>query len=150
MLRNCVNEHQEDWDKYVGPLTYAYNSHINRSTRTKLFELVLSRPPPEFSLRRADGDASISDREKQRAKLLKTLDATIQRAYGSLRRTQARYKRDFDKRVRRINERLKPGDYSYFNPTDAQRRRTSSRHRPLDLTESGPTTDARSRSIVMG
>ena len=50
MLRNYVGEHQDDWDVYVRPLTYAYNSHVHRTTRTMPFELVLSRPPPEFSL----------------------------------------------------------------------------------------------------
>ena len=59
MLRNYVGEHQDDWDVYVGLLTYAYNSHVHRTTRTTPFELVLSRPPPEFSLRRADGDAPL-------------------------------------------------------------------------------------------
>ena len=125
MLRNYVNEHQDDWDVYVGPLTYAYNSHVHRNTHTTPFELVLSRPPPNFSLRRADGDTPPSDRGTQRAEFLETLDATIQKAYESLRRTQARYKSDFDKRVRRINARLKRGDYVYMNFTD--RARTSNR-----------------------
>ena len=121
MLRNYVNEHQDDWDVYVGSLTYAYNSHVHRTTRTTPFELVLSRPPPEFSLCRGDGDAPPSDRETMPADFLKTLDATIQKAYGSLRRMLARYKRDFDKRVRRINARLKPGDHAYLNLTDGAR-----------------------------
>ena len=54
----------------------------------------------------------------QRAEFLTTLDDTIQRAYESLQRTQARYKHDFDKRVRLINARLKPGNYVYLNPTN--------------------------------
>ena len=118
MVRNYAGEHQDDWDVYVGPLTYAYNSHVHRTTRTTPFELVFSRPPPEFFLRRADGDAPPPDRGKQRAEFLKTLDSTIQKAYESLRRTQARYKRDFDKRIRRINSRLRPGEYVYLNPTE--------------------------------
>ena len=118
MLRNYVSDHQGDWDVYVGPLTYAYNSHIHRTTRTKPFELIVSRPPPEFSLRRADGDAPPSDRGNARAEFLKMLQDTIQKAYESLRRTQARYKRDFDRRVRRINTRLAPGNYVYLNPSD--------------------------------
>ena len=67
MLRNYVSEHQDDWDAYVGPPTYAYNSHVHRTKRTTPFELVLSRPPPEFSLRRTDGDAPSSDRGNARA-----------------------------------------------------------------------------------
>ena len=51
-------------------------------------------------------------------KFLKTLDDTIQKAYGSLGRTQVRYKREFDKRMRRINTHLAPGNYIYRNPTD--------------------------------
>ena len=50
MLRNYVNEHQDDWDRYAKALTYAYNNHVHRSTGTTPFSLVLSRPPPEFSL----------------------------------------------------------------------------------------------------
>ena len=48
MLRNYVGEHQEDWDVYVGPITY--NSHVHCTKRRTHLELVLSRPPPEFSL----------------------------------------------------------------------------------------------------
>ena len=102
----------------MGPLTYAYNSHVHRSTRTTPFKLVLSRPPPDFSLRRTEGDGPLPDRRTHRAEFLKKLDETIQKAYGSLRRTQARYKRDFEKRVRRVNTRLKPGNYVYLDLTD--------------------------------
>ncbi|CDF38002.1 unnamed protein product [Chondrus crispus] len=118
MLCNYVGENQEDWDVYVGPLTYAYNYHVHRTTRTTPFELVPSRPPPKFSLRKADSDAPPSDRRSQRAEFLRTLDDTMKKAYASLRQTQARYKRDFDKRVRRIHARLKPRNYVYLNPAD--------------------------------
>ena len=60
----------------------------------------------------------LADRGTQRAEFFKTLDATIQKAYRSLRRTQARYKRDFDKRVCRINTRLEPRNFVYLNLTD--------------------------------
>ena len=46
MPRNYVSEHHHDWDVYVGPLTYAYSSHVHRTTRTTPFELLLSRPSP--------------------------------------------------------------------------------------------------------
>ena len=102
----------------MGPLAYAYKSHLHRTTRTTPFKLVLSRPPQEFSLRRADVAAPLSERGNQHAEFLKSLDPTIQKAYGNLRRTQARYKHDFDKRIRRINSRLYPGESVYLNPTD--------------------------------
>ena len=46
MLRNYLGEHLDDWDMYVGLLTYAYSFHVHRTTGTTPFELVLSRPPP--------------------------------------------------------------------------------------------------------
>ena len=105
ILRNYVNEHQNDWDVYAAALNYAYSCQVHRSTRTTLFDLVLTRPPPEFSLhhsarRHSTPDATTRDYFKQR------FDLSIQRAYKSLQRTQARYKQDCDKRVRRINSRI--------------------------------------------
>ena len=50
MLRNYVNEYKTDWDRYATALTYSFNCHVHRSTNTTSFNLVLSRPPPEFSL----------------------------------------------------------------------------------------------------
>ena len=38
MLRSYVNEHQNDWDRYATPLTYAYYNHVHR-----LKDTVLSR-----------------------------------------------------------------------------------------------------------
>lgn len=43
MLRNFVNECQNDWDIYLSALTYANKNDAHRSTKTTLFELVLSR-----------------------------------------------------------------------------------------------------------
>ena len=57
MLRNYVMitsisiiENQNDWDEFAFVLTYAYTNHVHRSTRTTPFDLVVSRPPPAFSL----------------------------------------------------------------------------------------------------
>ena len=41
ILRNYVNEHQDDWNRYATALTYAYNNHVHRSTGTTPFSLVL-------------------------------------------------------------------------------------------------------------
>ena len=146
MLRHYVSENQEDWEVYVEPLTYAYNSHVHRTTRTTPFELFLSRPPPEFSLLRADGDAPRSERGDARAEFLKTWEDTIQKACGSLCRAQAWYRRDFDKRVRRSSTCLAPGSYVYLNPTDGSR--TSNR---LPLSALGPyqvlTNDGRTITV---
>ena len=102
----------------MGPLMYAYSSHVHRTAGTMPFELMPSRPPLEFSLRRADGDAPLADRWNQRAELVKTLDSTIQKAYGSLRRMQPRYKCDFDERIPRINSQLRAEECVDLIPTD--------------------------------
>ena len=49
MLRNYVNERRNDWDRYTTALMYAYNCHVHRSTDKIPLNLVLSRPPLEFS-----------------------------------------------------------------------------------------------------
>ena len=45
-LQHYVEEHQRDWDDYVQPLTFAYNTLVHRSTETTPCDLVLTRPPP--------------------------------------------------------------------------------------------------------
>ena len=44
-LQYYVEEHQRDWDDYVQPLTFAYNTQIHRSTEATLFDLVLTHHP---------------------------------------------------------------------------------------------------------
>ena len=103
MLRNYVNEHQDDWDIYAPALTYAYKNHVHRATGTTPSSLVLSRPPPEFSL-----NHSIRSRARptqdQRNDYVRRLDDSTQHAYTRRLATQARYKREFDKRIRTIRQ----------------------------------------------
>ncbi|CDF40411.1 unnamed protein product [Chondrus crispus] len=49
-IRHYVMEHQKKYDEYCGPLTYAYNTQVHRSTGCIPFELVLSRPPGPVAL----------------------------------------------------------------------------------------------------
>ena len=97
MLRNYVNEHQNDWDRYAKALTYSYNCLVHRSTNTTPFNLELSRPPPEFSLHRSVKLRAPPIAE-QKNDYARRLDDGIQTAYSRLMKTktQQRYKRDFD------------------------------------------------------
>ena len=117
MLRNYVNEHQNDWDRYATALTYSYNCHVHRSTNTTPFNLVLSHPPPEFSLHH-----SVKLRDpptaEQKNDYPKRMDNVIQTAYSRLMKTQQRYKRDFDRRIKKIKRNIREGDYVYIDPTD--------------------------------
>ena len=62
MLRCYVEEHQNDWDRYASALAYEYNNHVHMSTGTTPFELILSRPPPPFSLHKAIRQRPVIDR----------------------------------------------------------------------------------------
>ena len=117
MLRNYVNEHQDDWDRYATALTYAYTNHVHRSMGTTLFSSVLSRPPPEFSLHHTVRSRTRPTQE-QRNDYVRRIDNTIEHAYTRLRATQACYKRYFDKCIRKIIQRIRTGDYVYIDPTD--------------------------------
>ena len=116
MLRNYVNDNQDDWDVYASALTYAYNTSVHRSTRTTPFDLILSRPPPPFSLEDSADDRPLPPQEV-RLKFVRRLDTALRNATNALQATQERYKRDFDKRVRKTNRRLRANDYVYLDPT---------------------------------
>ena len=119
MIRNYVNEHQDDWDRYATALTYAYNNHVHRPTGTTPFSLVLSRPrrSSHCTIRY---DHAHFQRKNNETITFGRIDDSIQHAYSRLLATQARYKLDFDKRIRTIRQRIKPGDYVYMDPTDGQ------------------------------
>ena len=122
MLRNYVNEHQSDWDEYVSALTYAYNTHVHRTTKTTPFSLVLSREPPPYaayhsirSIRKNgpnDGDSRRNFRHR--------LDVAISNARINLHKMQERYKKDFDKHVHKRTFNLEPGDYVFIDPRNAR------------------------------
>ena len=131
MLRNYVNEHQNDWDHYAGALTYAYNSHVHRTTGTTPFSLVLSRPPEPFasyhsirSIRK-----SKTTTEDDRRNLQYRLDVAISNAAIELKRQQERYKRDFDKHVDSRDLGLRVGDYVYIDPKGARLPNTEKRNK---------------------
>ena len=82
-----------------------------------LFELVLSRPPPAFSLYH-NSRAVRKTTAEQREHYIEQLDATIAKAYHRLLKTQRRYKRDFEKRVWTANRNIRAGEYVFLDPTD--------------------------------
>ena len=87
MLRFYVNEHQNVWERYATALTYSYNCHVHRSTNTTPFNLVLSRPPPEFSLHHSVKLRTPPTAE-QKNNYAKRLDDVIQTAYSRLMKTE--------------------------------------------------------------
>lgn len=117
MSRNCIHDHQNDWEFYVSALTYPYNKQVQNSTKTKPFELVLSRPTKDFTLQPKMLNCSAATRET-RDEFSKRIDIIIQRAHGDLEATQGWYKRSVEKRLRRIHRRLCAENYIYIDPFD--------------------------------
>ena len=114
MLRNYVNEHQNDSDRYAMAVTYSYNCHVDQSTNTTTFNLVLSRPPPEFSLHHSVKIRAPPTAEQKRD-YAKRLDDVIQTGYSRFMKTQQRYKGDFDRRIKKIERNIREGDYVYID-----------------------------------
>ena len=149
MLRCYVEDHPTDWCRYVRALCYAYNTAIHRSTGTTPFELVLSRPPPEFGLRHSPGRRLSRKRRKH---LADRLEVAIGKAKASLARTQARYKADFDKRVRR-SRKIKVGEAVYLDISDGAKRdklafQVSGPFRVLDVMKEGNTVVIQRGDVV--
>ena len=120
-IRNYVSDSQRDWDEWLGPLTYAYNTQVHRSTGTTPFDLVLSRHPPPLLVEQdmldhrptecaRDRRARMSQAKQE---FLYRLGKLMSKARGNLTKTQQRYKRNFDARVRARLRNLEPGSYVY-------------------------------------
>lgn len=49
-LRHYIAENPKAWDLLSGVLMYAYNIQVHRTTKCAPFDLMLSCPPPSFTL----------------------------------------------------------------------------------------------------
>ena len=141
MLRCYVDENPQDWDTYAPALTYAYNMHVHRSTGTRPFDLVLSRPPPDFTT--GPEVTRIPPPGTRRLLFADRLRASIEQARATLQRTQGRYKRDFDKRIRRIRDKPRTGGWVFLDPNDGAHKRPKLQHAvegPYKVLEAAPRT----------
>ena len=122
MLRNYVNEHQDDWDEYVTALKYAYNTSVHHSMGTTPFDLVLSHPPAGVTLHYDVGEPRYySNSKKSREDYIRRLEMAILNGRDRLQKTQLRYKQDFDKRIRVDNRNILAGQYIYLDPKDGEK-----------------------------
>ena len=144
-LRNYFKEHQRDWDDYVQPLTFAYNTQVYRSTETNPFDLELTRPPNGLVLPGAAPQDTGSNREDprtpvqyKRATLRKLRDA-IDRARMKLTAAQKRYKDDFDKMVR-FRPVIVAGDFVYVDRPLRLLTNVERRTHERDTTDAGPAS----------
>ena len=129
MLRHYVGDHQDDWDRYTGPLSMAYNMSVHSSTGTTPFELVLSRPPPPFVLDHSSkvkrhitplSDAAEeaerkAGKVKDKEAFLASLQDLVAKAGDRLTASQQRYKDNFDRKAQRQLPQLKPDQYVWLD-----------------------------------
>lgn len=96
-LRHCIAGHQQNWDFFVQPLTYAYNTELHRSTNTSMYRLVLIPLPTGPLLLRADSDRLLLSKletspQQMRALLQARILPRQNKTDAHLWKSQARFK----------------------------------------------------------
>ena len=112
-----MSEHQDDWDRLIQPLTYAYNLQVNRTTGQPPFKRALTRQPPDTVFiddgMRLDDVNQLSP-EEARLKVLQRAKDLIERASARTSQQQAPYKEAHDKKVRSLVH-IRPGDEVFID-----------------------------------
>lgn len=97
-------QQQQDWDRSVTSLTYAYNFQVDRSKKLTPLSFILSRHPPgRASLQTITAPQNVSDIVSPLAMRIHLINCTalVRRlADKNLIVTQQRFKSDHDKKVR--------------------------------------------------
>ena len=126
MFRCYVEDKPGLWCLYAPALCYAYNMSVHSTTCTTPFDLVLSRPPPEFT---RDNRPQLRARtaRAQKNDYVQRLQVALQKASRSLQRAQARYKRDFDRGIR-ATRRIRTDNYIFLDTHDGPAKRPKLTH----------------------
>lgn len=108
-LSHYINEHQDDWEQFLQPLTYAYDMKVHRSTGFTQFQPVLILVPagPAVSRLRSHEELltatalsnfshKAADLKAARGPTRERVRATVSDATSSLRKVQDRCKTDHD------------------------------------------------------
>ena len=126
MLRCYVEDNPGIWCLYAPALCYAYNMSMHSTTGTTPFDLVLSRPPPEFTR-----DNRLQSRARtaraQKSDYVRRLHIALQKASRSLERAQVRYKRDFGRSIL-ATRRIETGDHIFLDTHEGAAKRPKLTH----------------------
>ena len=113
-LRKYVGDHPKDWDLFSDAVTYAYNTQVHRTTNIAPFELVLARAPRSLALQAQPSLETFSSSRAYYLKRQSWLESLMRSADKSLRKEQARYKRDFDARPHKPKYDIPSGSYVFL------------------------------------
>ena len=126
MLRCYVEENPGLWCLCASALCYAYNISVQSTTGTTPFDLVHSRPPPDFT-RDQRLQSRVRPLRAQKSDYFQRLHVALQKASQSLERAQARYKKDVDRGIR-ATRRIETGDHIFFDTRDGVAKCTQLTH----------------------
>ena len=131
MLRCYVEDNPGLWCLYAPALCYAYKMSVYSTTvvpvtGTTPFDLVLSRPLPEFS-RDHPPQSKARPARAQKNDYVRRLHIALQKASRSLERAHERFKRDFDLGIR-ATRRIETGDHIFLDSHDGAAKRPKLTH----------------------
>lgn len=113
----ATSQISKNWDVYINALAYAYSSAVHRSTGYTSFELILSKPPGEFSIQGKSQRVQDSMQD-QREEFVRRMEAKLPSAAAKLAAAQARYRREFDRRTCETNQENRPGGFMFIDSED--------------------------------
>lgn len=113
MLKRMCEERPNDWDRYVGPLLFAYREAPQASTGFAPFELLYGRTVRgPMAILKEMWTSDVEDREirstYQYVSRFERLESTCALAKAELQKSSERYRKYYNKRSK--NRKLKPGD----------------------------------------
>ena len=113
-LRKYVGEHPKEWDLFSDAVTFAYYTQVHRTTNIAPFELVLARAPSSIALQAQPHLEHFGSSKAYYLKWQSWLESLMRTTDKSLRKEQARYKRNFDARLRKPKYDLPVGSYVFL------------------------------------
>ena len=98
-LRAYAGDNHTDWDVHAPAITLAYNTQVHTATGMHPFDLVINREIPSLTIE-LPPQGEVLEPRQVRMRWLNKLQALMQQHTFSVRKAQARYKRNFDRRLR--------------------------------------------------
>ncbi|CDF38384.1 unnamed protein product [Chondrus crispus] len=113
-LPKYVGEHPKDRELFSDAVTFAYNTQVHRTTNIAPFKLVLARAPRSIALQAQPSLEGFSSNRAYYLKWQSWLESLMKGAGKSLRKEQARYKRNFDARLRKSKYDIPSRSYVFL------------------------------------
>ena len=100
-LRKYIGDYSKDWVLFSVAVTFAYNTQVHRTTNIAPFELVLARAPKSLALQAQPHLEQFSCQRAYYLKWKSWLESFVRTADKSLRKEEAKYKRNFGAMLRK-------------------------------------------------